>query len=461
MDLVSKTNAHLPGLAACFALVLVACGGGDSAGEGGVGGEGAGGVGGAAECTGALDCDDGNECTQDLCSVEGSCSNPAFSDGRECTDGLCVVGGCEPVDGVFPCTEQGLLDAIEQGGGPYGLACEGPQTITPTAEIVIDNDVILDGLGNLSVDGAGQLRPFVVAGGVTTELRRFTVANGFALEGSGGGVLNEGALTLTETIVSGCLADTLGGGVSNLGMDASLALDRATIDGNTAGLGGGGLYSNGELLVTSSTVSGNTADAGSDGGGLLNEGFPSDVVTSTVSGNRATGNGGGIASTNAIIIGNSTISGNTADGDGGGLRNQSVMQVSSCTVADNVAATGSALSAVDPNGLMAQTLLDRSIIEGTCAGDPVSPAGNSVESPGDTCGLEADGSDQVSVSADDLDLGSLSDNGGSTETHSLAADSVAVDAIASSICGFDEDQRGVARPQGAGCDVGAFERDAP
>jgi hypothetical protein len=61
-------------------------------------------------------------------------------------------------------------------------------------------------------------------------------------------------------------------------------------------------------------------------------------------------------------------------------------------------------------------------------------------------------------------LGPLADNGGRTETHALLPGSPAIDAIAEADCidlagsPVAEDQRGVDRPQGAGCDIGAFER---
>ena len=51
-------------------------------------------------------------------------------------------------------------------------------------------------------------------------------------------------------------------------------------------------------------------------------------------------------------------------------------------------------------------------------------------------------------------LGPLQDNGGPTPTHALLLGSPAIDA--SSACPAT-DQRGVTRPQGAGCDIGAFE----
>jgi hypothetical protein len=83
--------------------------------------------------------------------------------------------------------------------------------------------------------------------------------------------------------------------------------------------------------------------------------------------------------------------------------------------------------------------------------------GYNIESPGDTCGFDPDGADQVDVSADDLKLGELADNGGPTMTHALGAGSVAIDVIPAEMCEVDTDQRGVTRPQGAMCDVGAFE----
>ena len=62
-------------------------------------------------------------------------------------------------------------------------------------------------------------------------------------------------------------------------------------------------------------------------------------------------------------------------------------------------------------------------------------------------------SDQIVA---DAGLGSLADNGGPTLTHALLAGSPAIDAADDGVCPAT-DQRGVPRPQGAACDVGAFE----
>ena len=92
-----------------------------------------------------------------------------------------------------------------------------------------------------------------------------------------------------------------------------------------------------------------------------------------------------------------------------------------------------------------------------------------MESPADTCGL-TDVTDQVNVSAADLALGPLQDNGGPTPTMALLPGSPAIDAIPEAACTYADDgdpltpevplnwdQRGVQRPQNADCDIGAFE----
>ena len=62
----------------------------------------------------------------------------------------------------------------------------------------------------------------------------------------------------------------------------------------------------------------------------------------------------------------------------------------------------------------------------------------------------------------DPQLGPLHDNGGPTETMALDANSSAIDAIpaSSGLCPAT-DQRGVTRPQGPACDIGALEVELP
>ncbi len=67
----------------------------------------------------------------------------------------------------------------------------------------------------------------------------------------------------------------------------------------------------------------------------------------------------------------------------------------------------------------------------------------------------------------DARLGALADNGGPTQTHDLLADSPAIDAGDPTGCKdadgqlLQTDQRGVDRPQGRACDLGAVEYRPP
>ena len=94
--------------------------------------------------------------------------------------------------------------------------------------------------------------------------------------------------------------------------------------------------------------------------------------------------------------------------------------------------------------------------------------GHNIESPGDTCGFDTNKGDLFDVTAEQLNLGPLQDNGGPTMTHALGAGSVAIDQIPTADCvdadgqPLTTDQRGEPRPVailGAEprCDVGAFE----
>jgi hypothetical protein len=162
------------------------------------------------------------------------------------------------------------------------------------------------------------------------------------------------------------------------------------------------------------------------------------VVNSTLSGNAAIGwHGGAVFQTDgATEMVNSTVAGNTSPGG---------------TAAVFVGTFGTAGASVT----LTNTVLDN--VENCFAGyfgaglvELVS-AGSNVSSDG-SCNLSATG-DQPDT---DPLLDPLADNGGPTLTHALQGDSPAVDAADSSVAP-DVDQRGVARPQAAGDDVGSYE----
>jgi predicted outer membrane repeat protein len=450
--------------------------------------------------------------------ANGLCDYAPVEDGTSCGDGAgtCQAGSCA---GTFACTEQGIRDAIAVGGGPHTFDCEGPTTVVTEADIEIDNDVILDGEGNLTVDGDEDHRVFSVAEGITAELRGLTVTKGF-----GDGIWNHGTLTLTHSTVSGnsggiwnlgtgtltltnsTVSGNGRGGIWNLGTGTTLTnstvsgntgggdyggggilnfagtltLTHSTVSGNSHYLWGGGIWNHGTLTLTNSTVSGNTA--GDRGGGIWNDGTLT-LTDSTVSGNTAA-QGGGIFAGGRGTLTNSTVSGNSAQSGGGGIYNDSRLTLISSTVSGNSAQSGGGIyehgtltlisstvsgnSAQSGGGILnfAGTLtLTDALVDNDCVlpASIVSGGGN-LESPGDTCGLDQS-SDQVNVTAEQLKLGPLQDNGGPTMTHALGAGSVAIDQIPEADCvdadgqPLTTDQRGEPRPETGGtmCDVGAFE----
>ena len=79
---------------------------------------------------------------------------------------------------------------------------------------------------------------------------------------------------------------------------------------------------------------------------------------------------------------------------------------------------------------------------------------------GKDSGLSNTNGNQVGTHNSPIDpkIGPLADNGGPTKTRALLSGSPAIDAASAAACPAT-DQRGVARPQGAGCDIGSFEKN--
>jgi hypothetical protein len=264
-----------------------------------------------------------------------------------------------------------------------------------------------------------------------------------------------GTLTLANSTVSGNVADRGGGGIEN---DGVLTVTDGTVSGNAADEGGG-IYNDsfGTLTLTNSTVSGNAADL--RGGGIYAGNFSTLTVRgSTVSGNEAD-DGGGIFNGGTLTMTNSTVSENMADGGGGGIHNLIALTLTSSTVSGNVASLSDGILSDVGNTILEVT---NTLVDGVCVVYTLTSGGGNLESPANTCGFDQV-SDQVGVSAMDLKLQPLADNGGPTETHALAPDSVAIDQITETDCvdadgePLATDQRGDPRPGGSMCDVGSFE----
>jgi hypothetical protein len=297
------------------------------------------------------------------------------------------------------------------------------------AGIVVTKDLIIAGQGAdttvvqaAASPGTAKDRVVTIAPGMTVTLQGLTIRHGNVAD-AGGGLLNEGTLTLINSTVSGNAATYGGGGLHNY--FSTLTLINSTVSGNTARVGGGLFNYLGTLRLTNSTVSGNAATYG--GGGLFNTG--SNLFNAGVG---------------TLTLINSTVSGNAAE-VGGGLYTYNWFTYCDCSGYAEVGLTNSII-ANNPNG-------------GNCHNSSFpSSHGYNLDSDG-SCRL-TDPTDRPSV---DPFLGPLQDNGGPTFTHALLPGSPALDAIpwGTNGCGTTlvGDQRWQARPHAVGgaCDIGAYE----
>ena len=339
-----------------------------------------------------------------------------------------------------------MVAGYSDDGG--GIKNDGKLTITDS--MVSDNRTsgdgggILNWQGSLTLNGCEVRRNSAQSGGGIFNDAPLTMVDSTIsgnVASTGGGVSSRAALTATDSFISNNTAEEWGGGID--GEDGTLTLTNVEVSGNTAGMSAGGIRALNGLTMTGTTVSGNAAQDGCGGGMLLDGNVR--VANSTISGNSASGEfgcGGGISVVRTIAS----------------FQN---MRFEYVTIAENRATWQGTAMYVDVSVTGSFPLLTwrNTLVQGDCAarmGSLPESLGYNLESPGDTCGFELP-TDQVSVDAEDLGLGPLRDNGGRTETHGLDEGSVAVDAIPPTACEVDADQRGVERPQGDACDVGAFE----
>lgn len=221
----------------------------------------------------------------------------------------------------------------------------------------------------------------------------------------------------------------------------------------------GGIYIAGQLEMVRCTVRNNRASSGF-GGGLRVTFGTARIYDSSFVNNVALRGGGGIVfqshAQGSLLLVNSTVSGNSALGGGGiDASGTGFLEVVHSTIADN--------TAISPSDGFSNRIDDATFINTIFSGDrctvypperpwPTSNGGN-LESPGSTCFDPADG-DLTALPS--VFLGPLGNYGGPTPTRSLLAGSPAIGRAQAADC-LPTDQRGIARPQGIGCDAGAFE----
>lgn len=301
----------------------------------------------------------------------------------------------------------------------------------------------------------------------------------------GGAIYSTGPLQIDGGSIAGNTALAGGGGIYvGAGVTSSLTITGTSIMNNTAGSSGGGVFAAANANLTRAHISGNTVTAG-NGGGIVITTSTGTLTDSMIDGNHVTtGNGGGIyvnaatltvtgttvfanevhgSGTNGLGGGlyatastdsftNSTIAGNGADNTGGAINTSaSSINLNSVTVANN-----SAPGILIP--VSAAVNLHDTILANTpsnCSGTATSQ-GYNIDT-GNSCALAGTGD----LPNTDPQLAAMATNGGPTLTMALPATSPAVDAGDPACPPPATDQRGVSRPQGSRCDIGAFELVPP
>ena len=379
-------------------------------------------------------------------------------------DGVCAAasGKCTLRAAVQEANALPGADTIVLPSGTFKLTLTGAnEDFAATGDLDLLEDVTIQGAGSsattidgLQADRVFETYPLIVLGHIN--ISGLTIENGLAdfgaaiLANGHQGVTNE--LTLTDVVIRNSHATLAGGGINN---HAKMTISRSTITGNQAASGdiGGGIFNEGDLTISDSTISDNSADQ--VGGGLYNLG-PAAISGSTFSGNHAGSEGGGVANFGGVVtMTNVTFSGNTAGSAGGGIYNGatgSQMTLLNATLAGDSAPAAQEISHDNTGPFHLKNTIIAGKTEGeNCAGT-LSSDGYNLASDA-TCGI-THGGDKENT---DPMLGPLAENGGPTQTRALLAGSPAIDSASSDCPLPDTDQRGTARPQGARCDIGAFE----
>lgn len=399
----------------------------------------------------------------------------------------------------------------------FNASLNGTEIALSGGEMAISSDVTITGNGaaNTVINAQQASRIFTVDGAGATKsavtISSLTLKNSH-VTGNGGAIVNRESLTLSNCTLSGNSATGYGGVASSYGSltitgctvtgnsaayggvtttNGSLTITNSTVSNNSATKGGGVMTGNGTYTLSGSTFSSNTATNGgviygngtytasdctfssntaSSSGGvvLLNSSFT--ATGCTFSGNTAV-MGGAIAMTGTVSLTNSTLSGNSASSGGGAIFCNSTMTLTNCTVANNRADsdgtnddTGGGLS-ISGTPTLKNTIVSGNFVGTGSTSSDVSGTLSSLSTfnlighAGSAGGL-VNGINGNQVGVNPL-LGSLANNGGTTQTLALQAGSPAINAGSNALVpgALTTDQRGSGfdRIFATFVDIGAFE----
>ena len=411
--------------------------------------------------------------------------DPAGTDAGDCTE-----SPCRSI--TYALTQAQSGDTIVLAAGTYSSSTETfPLTIT-------DSSVTIRGPESAAavIDAGGAGRIFTVSGSSQVTFENLTLINGNAGTGNGGAILAADPavqiilknVTLQEN--SAYHGGAVYSGAGNLSIENSTFLENtAAQDGgavyfagagsltitdsqigasggtNTARRGGGIFFDGGTLNLSGSRIAENLAST--TGGGMYQKGGVVDIKKSTLHANRASSGAGLYLAGGTLTLNQSLLSANTASFSGGGLAlaGSAAAAIHTSTLSGNNAGSEVGGGGAAWISESAELTLQSSTVAANSAAHSARPglwvesgavsSTNSLFVANSSDGFSVDGSNMSYDVLSDV-LGPLADNGGPTLTHALKPGSTAFDG---GICGDGDefDQRGIARPSGAACDVGAFE----
>jgi hypothetical protein len=398
-----------------------------------------------------------------------------------------------------------------RGGGTVTFACDGtillrnnlPTNVYPHP-IPVTADTVLDGTGHqITISGTNTVEGmFYVSNNVTLALVNLTMANGFSTNRGGGGAIcvQSGTVCATNCTFTGNTAmlswpstnfASQGGAILNCG--GNLNLQNCLFSNNMAvGFYGYIWVGYSDVFVDSPYGLGgaifNTGSLNADGCQFVQNWVAgvngSAGVYNSPGGSGAAAWGGAIYSCGSLVISRSSFISNSAWGGCGGVGGPAHHEGDrGGNGGDGGDAYGSAICNDGTLLLQNSTVVANTAIAGLGGGGgyPFGSAGASGSAYGAICGAAnlvnvtvalnngggiyggsgintllfsntPDGNDTFA----DPKLSPLADNGGPTLTMALLPGSPAIDA-GSAVGAPATDQRGVARPQGPGVDIGAFE----
>lgn len=274
------------------------------------------------------------------------------------TDGVCMTasGQCTLRAAVMSANKaSGVLATVIVPAGTYFLIRPAPQdpnddrggALKLLPPPVGSTPITITGIGKPVIDGSQIDSVLRVMGGRVASISGVTFRNGFSQYG--GGIDNDGSLTLTDCTVTDNTASLEGGGIFN---SNSLYAVQSTVAANHA-VYGAGIYNTRAVKAIYSTLSGNIAQTGggaafSSGGGEIGTSGKLEIDYCLLTGNTAL-LGGAVAVNGPLTIEHSTVSGNHAK-FGGGLYIDVLRLGISSTLAQDTISGNTADANGDPTG---------------------------------------------------------------------------------------------------------------